>query len=79
MTEAEFQEECMVRPSINGKISFDAFFSVVFKDAGYYAEPYCGDIRAYLKDWMDDMGDEVENFRLLQNGRMPEIPIKCKK
>lgn len=51
-----------VRPSIKGKISFDAYFSKVFKDADYCANPYCGDIRAYLKDWMADMGDEVENF-----------------
>lgn len=51
-----------VRPSIKGKISFDAYFSTVFKDTDYNAEPYCGDIRAYLKDWMAAMGDDVKCF-----------------
>lgn len=51
-----------VRPSIRGKISFDTYFSAVFKDTDYYAEPYCGDIRAYLKDWIADKGNDVDDF-----------------
>ena len=51
-----------VRPSIKGRISFDTYFSTVFKDTDYNAAPYCGDIRAYLKDWLAVMGDEADNF-----------------
>lgn len=62
-----------VRPSINGKISFDTYFSTVFKDTDYNAAPYCGDIRAYLKDWLAVMGNEVENFLSVDISRFQTI------
>lgn len=62
-----------VRPSIKGKISFDTYFSTVFKDADYYADPYCGDIRAYLKDWLADIGDNVEYFLSIDITRFQTI------
>lgn len=62
-----------VRPSIKGKISFDTYFSTVFKDTDYNAAPYCGDIRAYLKDWLAVMGNEVENFLSIDISRFQTI------
>lgn len=62
-----------VRPSMNGRISFDTFFSTVFKDADYNAEPYCGDIRRYLQDWLATMGDEARIFLSIDISRYRTI------
>lgn len=51
-----------VRPSLNGKIWYDGYFSTVFKVSDYMAAPYSGDIRAYLKKWVKDVGSDLEYF-----------------
>ena len=51
-----------VRPSTKGRISFDTYFSTILKDSAYKNEPYCGDIRKYLKDWLKDMEGVIEYF-----------------
>lgn len=42
-----------VRPSYGNKVCMDTFFSTVFKDSDYEAEPFCGDIRKYLEWWQE--------------------------
>ena len=42
-----------VRPSYGNKVCMDTYFSTLFKDSDYMAEPYGGDIRKYLEWWQD--------------------------
>ena len=51
-----------VRPSRYGRICMDTYFSAVIKDSDYMAEPYSGDIRHYLNDWIEQIGSGVTYF-----------------
>lgn len=62
-----------VRPSYKGRICFDSFFSTMLKDSDYNSEPYNGDIRAYLKDWMKSMGENVNLFLSIDISRYESI------
>lgn len=63
-----------VRPSQQGKISFDIYFSTIFRDS-YYDETsaYGGDIRAYLKDWLEMMGTDADYFLSIDISRFQTI------
>ena len=62
-----------VRPSMNGRISFDTYFSTVLKDDDFNAEPYCGNIRAYLQDWLAMMGENTRMFLSIDISRYQTI------
>lgn len=51
-----------VRPSYGNKVCMDTFFSTVFKDSDYEAEPYGGDIRKYLEWWQENYKDILTLF-----------------
>lgn len=62
-----------VRPSFKGKVCFDVYFSTVMQDSIYLAEPYLGDIRAYLKDILVAAGPEVDYFLSIDISRYETI------
>lgn len=51
-----------VRPSKDGRICFDGYFTTIFKDSEYKVEPYSGNIAAYTKNWINTLGDDIENY-----------------
>lgn len=62
-----------VRPSRKGRICFSTYFSTVLKDSDYAAEPYNGDIRAYLKNWIEAMGEQTDWFLSIDISRYETI------
>lgn len=64
-----------VRPSRYGRICLDSYLSTIFKVSDYMAEPYKGDIRRYLNDWLEKIGPGVSYFLNIDISRYEPVIV----